>query len=69
MLSRAALLAFLRSESDERGATVIFCTHIFDGLYGRATSIAHLDGGTMRRHVAASELPRGVTLYQYSTRW
>ncbi|KOO26757.1 p-loop containing nucleoside triphosphate hydrolase protein [Chrysochromulina tobinii] len=39
VLSRAALLAFLRTEAEARGATVIFCTHIFDGLDGWATSV------------------------------
>ncbi len=31
VMARASLLAFLREESDVRGATVVFCTHIFDG--------------------------------------
>ena len=37
VLSRASLLAFLREESETRGCTVVFCTHIFDGLDGWAT--------------------------------
>ena len=64
VLSRAKLLAFLRAESEERGATVLFCTHIFDGLDGWATSVAHLDGGVLHRHVAAADLPEGRSLYQ-----
>eukprot|EP00249_Psilotum_nudum_P012433 c23782_g1_i2 orf=135-806(+) len=32
VLARADLLSFLRSESEERGATIIYATHIFDGL-------------------------------------
>ena len=31
VMARASLLAFLREDSDVRGATVVFCTHIFDG--------------------------------------
>ena len=69
VLSRAALLAFLRTEAEARGATVIFCTHIFDGLDGWATSVAHLDGGRLRRHVHASALPAGASLYQIVTQW
>ena len=69
VLSRAALLAFLRTEAEARGATVIFCTHIFDGLDGWATSVAHLDGGRLRRHVDASALPAGASLYQIVTQW
>ena len=41
VLSRSELLTFLMAES-ERGATVIFCTHIFDGLDGWATDVLHL---------------------------
>ena len=66
MLSRAALLKFLRAESEVRGATIMFCTHIFDGLDGWATSVAHLDGGKLHRHVAASELPAG-TIYEVAS--
>lgn len=32
VLARANLLKFLRRECEERGATVIYATHIFDGL-------------------------------------
>lgn len=32
MLARADLLRFLKKECEERGATIIYATHIFDGL-------------------------------------
>ena len=32
MLARADLLTFLKKECEERGATIIYATHIFDGL-------------------------------------
>ncbi len=32
VLARADLVAFLKSECEERGATIIYATHIFDGL-------------------------------------
>lgn len=32
MLARADLLNFLKKECEERGATIIYATHIFDGL-------------------------------------
>ena len=69
VLSRASLLAFLRAESEERGCTVIFCTHIFDGLDGWATELAHLDGGRLRHHLPASKLPPGQSLYRVVTGW
>ena len=34
--ARAALLRFLREESEVQGTTVVLCTHIFDGrVFGR----------------------------------
>lgn len=32
MLARADLLNFLKKDCEERGATIIYATHIFDGL-------------------------------------
>ncbi|EOD09117.1 hypothetical protein EMIHUDRAFT_216987 [Emiliania huxleyi CCMP1516] len=58
VLSRAALLSFLREESEGRGATVVFATHIFDGLDGWATDLVHLDGGMLLRHLPAASLAR-----------
>ena len=39
VLARADLLAFLRKECQERGATIIYATHIFDGLEDWPTHI------------------------------
>jgi len=69
VMCRAALLAFLREESEVRGVTIIFCTHIFDGLDGWATSLAHLDGGALHRHVEVSDLPVGKSIYQVVCDW
>eukprot|EP00929_Paragymnodinium_shiwhaense_P036258 TRINITY_DN19451_c0_g4_i1.p1 TRINITY_DN19451_c0_g4~~TRINITY_DN19451_c0_g4_i1.p1 ORF type:complete len:803 (+),score=190.18 TRINITY_DN19451_c0_g4_i1:63-2411(+) len=41
VLSRQALLQFLRGES-EAGTSIIYCTHIFDGLDGWATHLLRL---------------------------
>jgi CCR4-NOT complex subunit CAF16 len=32
VLARANLLTYLKKECEERGATIIYATHIFDGL-------------------------------------
>ena len=69
VLSRASLLAFLRHESEVRACTVVFCTHIFDGLDGWATQLAHLDGGLLRRHVSSADLPQDSSLYQVVSAW
>ena len=42
-----ALLRFLREECDERGATVIYSTHIFDGLDDWPTHVLHLKDGAV----------------------
>lgn len=39
VLARADLLTFLRKECEERGATIIYATHIFDGLENWPTNI------------------------------
>eukprot|EP00249_Psilotum_nudum_P012434 c23782_g1_i3 orf=135-1181(+) len=43
VLARADLLSFLRSESEERGATIIYATHIFDGLDSWPSHIVLVD--------------------------
>ncbi|KAI9637274.1 P-loop containing nucleoside triphosphate hydrolase protein [Dioszegia hungarica] len=45
VLVRSDLLAFLVEESETRGATIVYATHIFDGLTVFPTHIAHLQLG------------------------
>jgi len=45
VLARQALLKFLHEESELRGVTVIYATHIFDGLDGFPTHILHVREG------------------------
>jgi ABC-type uncharacterized transport system ATPase subunit len=47
LLARHELLAFLREESEERGVTIVYCTHIFDGLDGWASHISYVEKGKM----------------------
>ena len=44
MLARADLLRFLRKDCEERGATIIYATHIFDGLENWPTHIVGFIG-------------------------
>lgn len=46
VLARADLMAFLKSECDERGATIIYATHIFDGLESWPTHMVSLHFAT-----------------------
>ena len=57
VVRRGALLTWLRRESEARGVTVVFCTHVFDGLDGWATSVVQLSRGRLKRHLAGEELP------------
>ncbi|PWZ00115.1 hypothetical protein BCV70DRAFT_200274 [Testicularia cyperi] len=43
---RADLLDFLKQETEIRGATIIYATHIFDGLQAFPTHLAHMRLGT-----------------------
>ena len=51
VLGRADLLAYLRAETEERGACIVYATHIFDGLESWATHLMYLaDGGLKASH-------------------
>jgi len=45
VLVRSNLLEFLKEECEQRGATVLYATHIFDGLDGFPTHVAHIQLG------------------------
>ncbi|KDP35638.1 hypothetical protein JCGZ_09076 [Jatropha curcas] len=48
VLARADLLKFLTKECEERGATIIYATHIFDGLEEWPTHIAYVAHGKLQ---------------------
>ena len=48
VLGRADLLAFLKAETEQRGATIVYATHIFDGLDGWFTHLWHLSEGVTK---------------------
>jgi ABC-type uncharacterized transport system ATPase subunit len=45
VLGRMDLLDFFRQECEQRGATIVYATHIFDGLEGWITHVAYLEDG------------------------
>jgi CCR4-NOT complex subunit CAF16 len=47
VLGRMDLLDFFRRECEERGATIIYATHIFDGLEKWITHAAYLEDGKL----------------------
>lgn len=56
VLVRRNLLEFLRGES-EQGATMMYATHIFDGLGSWPTHVAHVRRGSIVRLVEMSTFP------------
>lgn len=51
---RCDLLEFLKEESMQRGATIVYATHIFDGIHTFPTDIVHLQLG---RTITDTPLP------------
>lgn len=47
VVSRQALLQFLREECEQRGATVVYSTHILDGLDDWPSHVLHLEEGSV----------------------
>ncbi|RVW22110.1 ABC transporter I family member 20-like [Vitis riparia] len=48
VLARADLLKFLRKECEERGATIIYATHIFDGLENWPSHLVYVAHGKLQ---------------------
>nr|XP_025880156.1 ABC transporter I family member 20 isoform X2 [Oryza sativa Japonica Group] len=48
VLARANLLTYLKKECEERGATIIYATHIFDGLDDWPTHIVYIARGKLQ---------------------
>ena len=55
VITRADFLAFLKAES-ERGATILFATHIFGGLDDWFTHIMYIDQGRVKRYGRVEEI-------------
>ncbi|GAB4835647.1 ABC transporter I member 20, variant 2 [Ancistrocladus abbreviatus] len=56
VLARADLLKFLKKECEERGATIIYATHIFDGLENWPTHIVYVSHGRLQLAMPMDEL-------------
>ena len=58
LLARQDLLAFLREESEVRGATILYATHIFDSLDEWATDLVYLVAGKVRAFTRTGDATR-----------
>jgi len=57
VVGRLDLLQFFKDECDMRGATVIYATHIFDGLENWPTHIAYVEDGCMVKGGLVASVP------------
>jgi len=53
VLVRHELLTFLKKDSEVRGATILYATHIFDGLKDFPTHVAHIRLGSFVQQLTA----------------
>jgi len=56
IFAREGILQFLKKESELRGCTIFYCTHIFDHLEGWASHMLHLSKGRVARACAMDEI-------------
>lgn len=56
VVGRLDLLAFFKRECEERGATILYATHIFDGLEDWVTHIAYMENGEFKKSGAYNDV-------------
>ncbi|BFG42937.1 hypothetical protein CerSpe_292110 [Prunus speciosa] len=56
VVARLDLLDFFKEECEQRGATIVYATHIFDGLETWATHLAYIQDGELKRAEKLSEV-------------
>ncbi|KIJ70498.1 hypothetical protein HYDPIDRAFT_105237 [Hydnomerulius pinastri MD-312] len=74
VLVRDELLTFLQNDSIARGATILYATHIFDGLNSFPTHVAHMRLGSFVTEptawpFASSGVPQTMALYHTALQW
>ncbi|CAO2040273.1 unnamed protein product [Urochloa humidicola] len=56
VVTRMDLLDFFKEECEQREATIVYATHIFDGLETWATDIAYIQEGELRKSAKYSDI-------------
>mmetsp|Transcript_39513 Transcript_39513/g.114390 ORF Transcript_39513/g.114390 Transcript_39513/m.114390 type:complete len:557 (-) Transcript_39513:133-1803(-) len=56
IFAREGILTFLKAESELRGATIFYCTHIFDHLEGWASHLLHMSKGQVVKACSMDEI-------------
>lgn len=57
VVARLRLLNFFKEECEERGATILYATHIFDGLENWITHLAYMEDGKLIKAGARDTIP------------
>ncbi|KAE8686102.1 ABC transporter I family member 19 [Hibiscus syriacus] len=55
VVARMDLLDYFKEECEQRGATIVYATHIFDGLETWATHLAYIQDGQLKRSEKLTE--------------
>jgi CCR4-NOT complex subunit CAF16 len=72
VLARADLLRYLRAESEQRGVTVLYASHVLEGLGAWATHLLFLSPGRVRRFAPLRDVPElagDVGLHELCEQW
>ncbi len=69
LVARADIHAFLRQDAEERGATMLYATHVLDRLERWATHLAFLHQGELRWMGELGPLDAGTTLTDRMESW
>jgi CCR4-NOT complex subunit CAF16 len=71
LIARMDLLAFLREESEQRGTTILYATHIFDALEEWATELVYIVAGKIALAAPLSDVVelRTMPLVHVVERW
>merc|ERR1711865_972726 len=64
IFAREGILAFLKAETELRGCTIFYCTHIFDHLEGWASHMLHLSKGEVARACPMEEIEEYTKLME-----
>jgi CCR4-NOT complex subunit CAF16 len=71
IISRENVLAFLKEETEQRGATVLLATHIFDGTDVWATHVLYVRRGAVGFYgpIEQCTRDRGIPMYRAVENW
>ena len=67
--ARDRILAFLKNDSLQRRSTILYATHVFNGLDTWATDLIHLHQGSIRHHLDHWSPSEASSLYDRVLAW